>query len=521
MAIQSSPAGLFPTFWCEKSGPPPPTRERVALDFRALIPAPGQRLDPGDRVGRYEILFPLASGGQGEVWLGRLRAEHGFEKFFVLKFMLPEGANGAAERAMFLDEARLAARVSHPNVAQVIELGEAKGLLYMVMERVEGDSLSRLTRRKLGTDTAAETPLGVILRVMADICDGLHAAHEATDAEGRPLGLVHRDVSPQNILVSLTGHAKLIDFGVAKAKVRLSAEISTSTIKGKLRYVAPEQAMAAPDVDRRADIWSIGVVLFQLITGRMPVDGDSDAAVLRRLLSLKEALVLPPGSPELLNQLMAKTLAPAPADRFPTALDLKQALEQALAQLSPGTSHETVAAYFGPALVEVALAQSQALASAEAALVGRDHAGELFLGEGPAQSQGNGAGASTVVPAGWLKRPRTWVSALMTLALGAALAVGTWLGATKADDRPDLPGAPASVVKKLPASADVTHPPVAVVPNAVPPTDSPPPVATGASGVRSTRRPPQSSDAMRATKPRRTLAPAPDAKPRALDNPYQ
>ncbi len=447
--------------------------------------------------------------------MARVRAEHGFEKFFVLKFILAEAARSAAERAMFLDEARISARISHPNVAQTIELGEIGGLLYLVMERVEGDSLSSLIGRMDGSDI----PTGVSLRLLADVCDGLHAAHELCDANGRPMGLVHRDVSPQNILVSMTGHAKLIDFGVAKAAARLAAVTSRSTVKGKLAYVAPEQAQAVSDLDCRADLWAIGVVLFRLLTGHLPIEADSDAAILNKLLSVRRPPALPPGSPDALSHIIEKTLAPAREDRFATALDLKQALEQALASIAPGTSHESVAAFFQPALVDAAVAQSQALAAAEAGLAGRDHAGELGARTQPGDVSLTDA-SDRATERRWPARPVT-VLALAALALAAMTAVIRV--ATRADTDPAAAKAPGQTSRVDPIPTAGTTLPPAALPLAAPPKVSSSVATSQASGApidHSTggRRPGKlpARDAVSRREDRKIS----DSSPKALNNPY-
>src|SRR4051812_25747595 len=170
-------------------------------------------LQPGDKLDRYELLCPLAEGGMASVWLARFTGKFGFEKLVAIKTILAEYADHATFRQMFLNEAAMAARIEHPNVARVIDLGEVNGLLFLVMEWVDGASLSLLER--IVHAAGQLIPMEIALRIVADACEGLHAAHEARDDSGRPLGLVHRDVSPQNIMLSMRGVAKLIDFGVA------------------------------------------------------------------------------------------------------------------------------------------------------------------------------------------------------------------------------------------------------------------------------------------------------------------
>ncbi|MGH7281164.1 MAG: serine/threonine protein kinase, partial [Polyangiaceae bacterium] len=237
-------------------------------------------LEPGSRLDRYELLCPIAHGGMALVWLARLVGKHGFEKLVAIKTILPEFAADTRFQQMFLDEARIASGIEHVNVAQILDLGEQHDILYIVMEWVDGDSLSKLHR---AVERRGERiPLGILLRIVADACGGLHTAHDLTDKTGRALGVVHRDVSPQNILVSSKGNAKLIDFGIAKALVRLSGETNAGLLKGKIQYMAPEQAMGRP-LDRRADVWAAGACLYYLLSGVPPFDGENQLATLHLL----------------------------------------------------------------------------------------------------------------------------------------------------------------------------------------------------------------------------------------------
>lgn len=173
----------------------------------------------------------------GAVWAARQRGSHGFEKLVALKTILPQYAKDESFRAMFLDEGRIASRIEHENVAQILDLGDVGGLVFLTMEWVNGDSLGKL-QRLLGNE---RFPIGVLLRIFADACAGLHAAHELRNDAGDLLDVVHRDISPQNIIVSTQGTAKIIDFGVAKAKERFVQDTNTGSLKGKFRYMAPEQ----------------------------------------------------------------------------------------------------------------------------------------------------------------------------------------------------------------------------------------------------------------------------------------
>src|SRR3954470_8628774 len=176
-------------------------------------------LFPGYRLDRYELLCPIASGGMASVWLARLRGKRGFEKLFAIKTIKTELISDPNYTQMFLDEARIASRIVHPNIAQILELGEENDILYLVMEWVDGDSLAKVHR--LAVKANKPFPIPLALRIVSDISAGLHAAHQLKDAStGELLGVVHRDVSPQNVLLSADGNAKVIDFGLVKAKGR-------------------------------------------------------------------------------------------------------------------------------------------------------------------------------------------------------------------------------------------------------------------------------------------------------------
>lgn len=278
---------------------------------------------------RYELVYAVAQGGMATVWLARLKGKHGFERQVALKTILPSFAEDTRFRRMLLDEARIASRIEHVNVAQTLDLGEHDGHLYLVMEWVEGDSLSKLSR---AVERAGSTlPLPILLRVVVEACAGLHAAHELCDEQGERLGVVHRDVSPQNILVSVKGQTKLIDFGIAKAQAAPSEETRAGILKGKLYYMPPEQALRRP-VDRRTDVWAIGAVLYRLLSGRTPYESASPVTSLKLLTTRSPPPPLPDSIDPKLSALVLRALSPEPAQRPSTALELQAALEQ----LAPG-----------------------------------------------------------------------------------------------------------------------------------------------------------------------------------------
>jgi serine/threonine-protein kinase len=278
----------------------------------------------------------------GTVWLARMTGKHGFERLVALKTILPTYSHDEQFGAMFLDEAKIAAQIDHENVARILEIGEDGGLLYYAMELIDGESLRKVYRDVRAADVVF--PMGVALRIVADACAGVHATHELVGEDGTPLNVVHRDVSPQNLLVSVRGTTKLIDFGVAKARARRSEETAAGTLKGKIEYMAPEQARGEP-LDRRADVYALGAVLYELLAGR-PVRDTSEG---RQLAALHELMTgvpyapLPATVPHLVRGIIDRALAREPAKRFATAEELRRALEQAMLATGQGATAEEVA----------------------------------------------------------------------------------------------------------------------------------------------------------------------------------
>jgi serine/threonine protein kinase len=279
----------------------------------------------GQRIGRYTLHGDIASGGMATVHFGRLAGAGGFSRIVAIKLMHLHLADDPEFRAMFLEEARLAARIRHPNVVSTIDVGTTKDGMFLVMEYVLGESLAALLRA--AARAGERVPVGIALRVMVDVVTGLHAAHVATDDAGRPLSIVHRDVSPQNIIVGPDGHARVLDFGIAKAAGR-SVTTREGHLKGKLRYMAPEQVMDQP-VSARTDVYSASVVTWELLTGKPLFTASNDAAVMARVL---EGVVPPPSklrpglAPEI-DALLLKGMARDPADRFSSAEEMAEALE--------------------------------------------------------------------------------------------------------------------------------------------------------------------------------------------------
>jgi serine/threonine-protein kinase len=295
----------------------------VSGDQHATTPT----IAPGARLDRYQLLAPVAEGGMGQVWLARLLGTRGFEKLVAIK--VPKLSGDVHAQQMLLDEARIASRIEHANVAQIIELGEQGDVLYIVMEWVDGDALSTLLR--VLDKKNVPLPPAIALRIVADTCAGAHAAHELRGPDGNAMGVVHRDISPQNMLITRAGTVKLIDFGIAKARSRLSGDTSEGILKGKIKYMAPEQALGKP-IDRRADVFSLGAVLYRMLAGRPPYEAENEVATLHRLVAGGPPPLLPSSVPKPVADVVYRALAPSPDGRFPTAAEMQQAILRAMAQ---------------------------------------------------------------------------------------------------------------------------------------------------------------------------------------------
>ena len=301
--------------------------------------------------GRYRVLARLGRGGMAEVFVTAAEGAAGVKKLAVVKRLRadltkdedPEAVEAADRfRSMFLAEAQLSARLNHPNIVHTYEVGEERGSLFIAMEYVEGQSLhaTQSALHRVGTSI----PPAMATRIVCEVLSGLHYAHELTDIGGETLVIVHRDVSPQNVMLTYDGGVKLVDFGVAKAS-RSSVSTEVGTIKGKIRYMAPEQ-VAGSNVDRRADLYAVGVLLWELLAEKRLVRGQNDAQALLSLVQddapslLVEAPAVDPG----LAAVVMRALSRSPDQRFQTALEMRSALEVYLAQSREHVTSETIGA---------------------------------------------------------------------------------------------------------------------------------------------------------------------------------
>jgi hypothetical protein len=346
----------------------------------------------GDTLGRYELLVPIAQGGMAVVWAARMKGTRGFQKIVAVKSMLPSLSSDSQFEEMFLAEAGVAARIRAPNVCEIFDLGEEEGTLYIVMEWVDGEALSSLHKGARAKKRAV--PFSIIARVIKDAALGLHAAHEIKDDAGNMVGLVHRDVSPQNILVTYDGVVKIVDFGVAKAKGLADGLTQTGQIKGKVPFMAPEQVHGKP-LDRRADIFALGVVLYQLLTGKHPFRGDSDLQTMRQILTANPPVpsTVVPGCPPELDLAVMRALAKDREKRFQTMADFARAMEQAIGEMAAAGDTLDVGEFVRDVLGERGDKRRDAIK--EAIRVGEERERRRAAG-GPVSVRGDSTGVSNV-----------------------------------------------------------------------------------------------------------------------------
>ncbi|MCA9707304.1 MAG: serine/threonine protein kinase [Myxococcales bacterium] len=299
-------------------------------------------LSPGTRLGRYTVVRRVGSGGMAELYLARLDGPSGFVKPVALKLMHPHLSDDAHFAQMFLKEARIAATLEHPAIVQVLDVGEFGGEYFMALEFVHGKDLRRLL-----ADLKAPMPTGAALRVVLETARALHYAHRLRDPGGRPLGIVHRDVSPSNVLLSYQGAVKLADFGVAKMAGRTIATAS-GALKGKMGYMSPEQCLQE-NVDARSDVFSLGVVLYESTTGRRAFRADQPVTVMNRVI---DGQWVPPdhfvpGYPPELYDVVARALEPDADRRYPSAEAMAKDLEAFAAAHGIDTGPEVLASLLG------------------------------------------------------------------------------------------------------------------------------------------------------------------------------
>lgn len=294
-------------------------------------------LKPGDSLGRYKLLRILGSGGMATVYLAAQTGEQGFSRQVALKLVHPHLAMQESFAGWFISEARLGGFLHHPNLVATLDFGHIDGLWFMAMEFVDGFTLSSLARRL--DNSSAHAHHAIWLQIVIQVCRGLAYAHAAVDGEGRPLRIVHRDIKPSNILIDQHGSVKLADFGVARAESNVNPTMASGVVKGSLRYLSPEQALAMRDVDGRADLFSLGLVLLQLFTGRPAYVAETEMMALRMAMDgdVHEAWEHLPNVPyrATLRRVLEKVLARHKEQRYPSAQAFEDDLQGLLEEIGP------------------------------------------------------------------------------------------------------------------------------------------------------------------------------------------
>lgn len=400
-----------------------------------------QSLAAGDVLGRYELLIPVAQGGMATVWAARMKGTRGFSKIVAIKTMLPALSSDPRFEKMFLSEAELASRIKHPNVCEILDLGEQGGVLYLAMEWIDGESLVTL----LGDCERSEqrVPFAAAAQIGADAARGLHAAHELKDESGELVGVVHRDVSPHNILVTYDGLVKIVDFGVAKAVARSDHQATNAGhLKGKVQFMAPEQAYC-DEVDRRTDVFALGIVLYQLTTGHHPFRADNELATLARITSPEpvpapEARV--PDYPPELSAVLLKALAKSPDERFASMRDLADALDSVAAKLGDVGGANGIEAFVREALAPRREARAAQLKEARRAADEREEqrTASGLTSSPPERVALGGAtddGVTSPLPAS-RRRGRSLAGAAGLVSLGAILGAVALVWATRGASAP-------------------------------------------------------------------------------------
>ena len=406
-------------------------------------------LQSGSRLGHYELLVELGRGGMATVWVGRESSDVG-DRLVAVKAMLPELAQRPEFRTMFLEEGQIVRAIDHPNVVKIHEVGEDRGILFMAMEWVQGDSLRAVHReaRKRGP-----IPTELAVRIIADTAAGLHAAHELRGWDGELRNLVHCDVSPHNILVGTDGRARLVDFGVANGLL-LGDPDETEKVKGKFGYMSPEQARGEP-VDRRSDVFSLGIVLFELTTGERLFQGESPAHTLRMVSTgwVANPATTFPGYPEKLAAIVMTALESDVERRYQTAEQLQTALEQYLVEERMMVSQASVGQLVRRVLGTGLASQQDAIREALVAADGMLRAGLVpesdprlsrpfdRLSEPPSFSTAGG-GPFHHTAGSWPRPRRTPVGPVLFGVLGVASAVAAviWTSQTKPTALVTAPG---------------------------------------------------------------------------------
>jgi eukaryotic-like serine/threonine-protein kinase len=404
------------------------------------------------RFGKYTLIRKLATGGMAELFLAIQKSVAGFEKLVVVKRILPAMNQDRAFIEMLLHEARVAATLSHPNVVQTFDVGSVDGTYFIAMEHVHGEDLRSVVRQMKRKDVV-EFPLEHALSIVLGMCAGLAYAHDRRDLDGTPLHIVHRDISPQNVVVTFTGDVKVVDFGIAKSSARVEEVSKDGHLKGKVPYMSPEQARGE-NIDFRSDVFSVGVMLFELTTGKRLFKGANEYETLKLICDREYPLPSQArmGYPRELEVIVMRALQKDRAQRFQSAQEMQAAIEEFVRAERLGVSTIGLSKFMQDLFEEKLASQKEAL------LQGKQLADIIALEGGGSDSLGSidtrnpvsstGSVARTLAPTRTEKTRGPWLGLTAAASVVALAGVGIWWGTRRSPAEPQPADAP---VVELPA----------------------------------------------------------------------
>ena len=409
--------------------------------------------------GKYTLLRRLASGGMAEIFLALHRSMAGFEKLIVIKRILPSMNQNKAFIDMLLHEARIAATLSHPNIVQIFDVGQVDGTFFIAMEHIHGEDIQAIVRAMKKKDLT-DFPLEHTLSVVLGTCAGLAYAHDKRDLDGRALSIVHRDISPRNIVVSFTGDVKIVDFGIAKSGVEPGEETASGQLKGKAPYMSPEQASGQP-IDWRSDIFATGVMLFELTTGRRLFKGASEFETLKLIVDKEypRPSEIKPGYPRELERIVMRALEKSREARYQSAREMQSDLEAFARHERIPVSQVSLTTWMGWLFEDKLAQQKEALSDIkQLADVIAAQGPALFYEGGTSTGTGVGTGPGTANTAGSaasisaVPPPRRNPAPIVALGVAVALGVGGFFFLQREDGA--KPGASSATSATASASAE-------------------------------------------------------------------
>jgi eukaryotic-like serine/threonine-protein kinase len=384
------------------------------------------------RFGKYTLLRKIATGGMAELFLAIQKSVAGFEKLIVIKRILPSMNQDRGFIEMLLHEARIAATLSHANIVQIFDVGQYDGSYYIAMEHVHGEDLRSIVRQ-MRKKQVSEFPLEHALSILLDVCGGLAYAHEKRDMDGSQLGIVHRDISPQNVVVTFSGDIKIVDFGIAKSDTKMHTETRSGKLKGKVPYMSPEQARGE-EIDSRSDIFAVGVMLFELTTGKRLFKGQSEFETLKLICERDYPLPsqVRPGYPPDLENIVMRALTKDRTQRYQTARDMQQAIEEFVRKERIPTSNIALTQFMQSLFEEKLASQKQEMLEGKqlADIIDLQQSGELPAMDDPSNPRlsqsvlSAPAAARTVTDAGAMPAKKRGGMTIVLVALVAMMAAG-------------------------------------------------------------------------------------------------